>query len=73
MPAEEGLDETDQRVLAYIKSFDFEAYPWNTEEAAKELGLPPARVYEALSRIQRLRKGQVFVYFRDGALRIQTA
>lgn len=72
MASEEDLDETDRRVLEFVKSYDFETYPWNTAEAAAELGLAPTRVYQALTRIQKFRRSEVFVYFRDGGIRIQT-
>jgi hypothetical protein len=72
MPAEEALDSTDERVLAYIKAYDFVKFPWSTEEAAAELGVDAPRVYEALSRILKLRKREVFMFYRDGSLHIQT-
>ena len=70
--ADDPLDETDLRVLEFIKSYDFEAYPWSTAEASSQLGIPATRVFQALSKIQRFKKDEVFVYFRDGAIRIQT-
>lgn len=70
--ADDALDETDLRVLEFIKSYDFEAYPWSTAEASNQLGLPAERVYQALSKIQRFKRDEVFLYFRDGAIRIQT-
>ena len=40
--------------------------------AAEKLGLSVARVYQALHNIQRHRRRELFVYFKDGGLRIQT-
>ncbi len=67
-----ALDEAEERLLAYIKSYDFEKFGWNTAEAAAELGLTTAQVYQGLSKIQKLKRSEVFVYYRDGALHIQT-
>jgi hypothetical protein len=72
MAPEETLDDLDERLLAYIKSYDFEKYPWNTEEAAAELAVPASRIYQSLSKLQKLRKRELFVYYKDGALHIQT-
>lgn len=72
MAGDETLDEVDERVLAFIKSYDFEKYPWNTAEAAAELGLPVPRVYQSLTRIQKLRRKDVFVYYHEGGIHIQT-
>src|SRR5690242_2733507 len=72
MAPEEALDELDERLLAYVKAYDFEKYPWNTEEAAAELGVPTTRVYQSLSKLQKVKKRELFVYYRDGALHIQT-
>jgi len=70
--SEETLDEVDERVFDYIKRYDFEEYPWDTAAAAAELGLTVARVYQALHKLQRHKRRELFVYFKDGGLRIQT-
>ncbi len=72
MAADEPLDEVDERVWAYIRAYDFEKYAWNTEEAAAELGIAPTRVYQALSQIQKVKRRQIFLHFRDGGIHIQT-
>lgn len=72
MADDEALDEVEERLFAFIKAYDFEKFPWNTAEAAAELGVPTARVYQALSRIQKIKRREVYVYYRDGALHIQT-
>ena len=41
---DDTLDETDERVFAYIKQYDFVKFPWSTEEAAAELNLEATRV-----------------------------
>jgi hypothetical protein len=72
MDGEDSLDETDTRVLEFIKSYDFETYAWNTAEASAQLALPASRIYQALSKIGKLKRGEVYFYFRDGGVRIQT-
>jgi Mn-dependent DtxR family transcriptional regulator len=72
MATGEPLDDVDERLLAYIKSYDFEKFPWNTEEAAAELGVTASNIYQSLSKLQKLRKRELFVYYKDGALHIQT-
>ena len=72
MAGDEALDEVDLRVLTYMKAYDFVKFPWSTEEAAAELGLETARVYQSIGRIQKLRRKEVYVYYKEGALHIQT-
>ena len=73
VPDAAGLDPSEERLLAYIKSYDFEKFGWNTAEAAAELGMTAPQVYQALAKIQKLKRGELFVYYKDGALHIQTA
>ena len=72
MAPDEALDADDERVLAYMKAYDFVKFPWSTEEAAAELGLDTSRVYQSMSRIQKLRKREVYLYYKDGSLHVQT-
>lgn len=73
MAEDEQLDEADTAVWKFIRSYDFESYPWNTAEAAAELELPEDQVLRSLNRIQRLKRTEIFVYYKDGAVHIQTA
>ncbi|HKZ59727.1 MAG TPA: hypothetical protein VJ547_07770 [Candidatus Thermoplasmatota archaeon] len=73
MPPPDALDESEERLLAYIKSYDFEKYGWNTAEAAADLGMTTAQVYQGLSKIQKLKRAELFLYYKDGALHVQTA
>ncbi len=68
----EDLNEKDIRVLEYMQSYDFEDYPWSTEDAAVSLRLKTDEVYESMVNIIKNMKGEVFVYYRDGALRVIT-
>jgi len=72
MVSEDSLDEVDLRVFEYIKRYDFEEYPWDTAAAAEKLDLTVTRVYQALHKIQKYKRHELFVYFKDGGLRIQT-
>jgi prolyl-tRNA editing enzyme YbaK/EbsC (Cys-tRNA(Pro) deacylase) len=72
MPAEEALDEVDERVLDHMKKYDFVKYAWSSEEAAAELGVEVDRIYQSISKIQKLKKREVYVYYKDGAVHIQT-
>jgi hypothetical protein len=73
MAEEDDLDETDEAVWKFIRSYDFETYGWNTEEAAAELKLPAQKVLQSLNRIQRLKRGEIHVYYKEGKVHIQTA
>ncbi len=73
MAGDDELDEADEAVLRFIKSYDFETYGWDTAEAAAELKLSPEQVRLSITRIQRLRRNEVFVYYKEGALHMQTA
>lgn len=73
MADEDELDEVDAALWKFIRSYDFETYPWNTEEAAAELELEEKQVLRSLNRIQRLKRDEIFVYYKEGAVHIQTA
>jgi hypothetical protein len=73
MADDDQLDETDQAVWKFIRSFDFETYPWNSAEAAAELKVPVDAVLKSLNRIQRIKRNELFVYYKEGAIHIQTA
>ena len=72
MPVDEAMDEVDERLLTYMKTYDFVKFPWSSEEAAAELGVDVSRIYQAVSKIQKLKKREVFVYYKEGAVHIQT-
>ena len=72
MPADDAMDEVDERLLTYMKTYDFVKFPWSSEEAAAELGVEVGRIYQSISKIQKLKKREVFVYYKEGAVHIQT-
>ena len=69
--AEEGLTEMDRRVYEYIKLNDFETNKWSTVDAARSLGVEESAIYEALSNLTKYMKDKVWIYYKDGGLRIQ--
>jgi predicted transcriptional regulator len=69
--SEADLSESDKKVFDYMLGKDFEANPWSTPDAAQALGLDEKTVYEALSNLSKHMKGRFYIYYKDGALRIQ--
>lgn len=69
--AEEELTDADRKLFEYIRSGDFQARPWSTPEAAKATGLEEKQVYESLSNLSKHMKGRIYIYYKEGALRIQ--
>lgn len=69
--AEEGLTELDRRVYEYIKLNDFVSNKWSTVEAARSLGVDDSAIYQSLSNLSKYMKGKVWIYYKDGGLRIQ--
>ncbi|MGQ9582979.1 MAG: hypothetical protein ACUVV6_05625 [Thermoplasmatota archaeon] len=68
---EEELTEADRRLFEYIKGRDFESRPWSTPEAARALGMEERAVYESLSNLSKHMKGRFYIYYKNGALRVQ--
>ena len=67
----DDLTEFEVRVYEYCKTHDFEEKPWSTPKAAKALDASEDDVYEALSNLVRHLKGNFFLYYKQGAIRIQ--
>ncbi len=66
----DDLSEFEKRLYEYVKSKDFETVKWSTPEAAMLLGVDEKTIYEALSNLQKHMKGRVYIYYRDGGLRV---
>ncbi len=66
----ENLTELDRRLYEYIKLNDFETIKWSTPNAAKSLGVEEGEVYQALANLTKHLKDKVWVYYKDGGLRI---
>ena len=69
--AEEELTDADRKLFEYIRSGDFQAKPWSTPGAAKATGLEEKQVYESLSNLSKHMKGRIYIFYKEGALRIQ--
>jgi hypothetical protein len=69
--ADDELTDFDNRLFEFIKQDDYEAEPWSTPKAAEKLGVKEKDIYESLCRLQKNMKGRIYIYYRNGALRIQ--
>jgi predicted transcriptional regulator len=67
---QEDLSELDMRLYQYIKLNDFETNKWSTPEAAKSLGVDESEVYDSLASLSKHMKDKVWIYYKDGGLRI---
>jgi len=72
MADEEPLTEEERRVWEYIQKYDFEANPWSTPEAAKALEMEEDDVYQALAEVNKKVGDDLYMYYRDGAIRLAT-
>jgi hypothetical protein len=68
--AQENLTDLDKRLYEYIKLNDFETNKWSTADAAKSLGVEESAVYESLANLSKHLKDKVWIYYKDGGLRI---
>ena len=66
------MSELDKRLYAYIKLNDFETNKWSTPDAARSLGVNESEIYESLASLSKHMKDKVWIYYKDGGLRIQT-
>ncbi len=72
MADEEPLNENERRLWEYILKYDFEANPWSTPDAARELKLAEDDVYKALAEVNKKVGDDMYIYYREGAIRIAT-
>jgi len=68
--AQESLTELDRRVYEYIKLNDFETNKWSTYDAAKSLGVDESEIYESLANLSKHMKDKIWIYYKNGGLRI---
>jgi len=68
---EEELTETDKKLFEYLRSGDHESTKWSTPVAARALGMEEKQIYESLSNLSKHLKGRIYIYYKDGGLRIQ--
>ena len=66
----EDLTEIDIRVYEFVKAGDYESKKWNTKEAAKSMGISEDDVYQSLSNLAKHIKDKIWIYYKDGGIRI---
>ncbi len=66
----ENLTELDRRLYEYIKLNDFEKNKWSTPDAARSLGVEESEIYESLANLTKQIKDNIWIYYKDGGLRI---
>ncbi len=66
----ENLTELDRRLYEYIKLNDFEKNKWSTPDAARSLGVEESEIYESLANLTKHIKDKIWIYYKDGGLRI---
>ena len=64
------MSELDKRLYGYLKLNDFETNKWSTRDAAKSLGVEESAIYESLANLTKHLKDKVWIYYKDGGLRI---
>ncbi|MCD6461905.1 MAG: hypothetical protein J7L61_04090 [Thermoplasmata archaeon] len=66
----EDLTDLDKRLYEFIKMGDYETNKWSTPEAASKLGVPEDEIYKSLSNLSKHIKDKIYIYYKDGGLRI---
>jgi len=66
----ENLTELDRRLYEYIKLNDFQRNKWSTPDAARSLGVEESEIYESLANLTKHIKDKIWIYYKDGGLRI---
>ena len=66
----ENLTELDRRLYEYIKLNDFQRNKWSTPDAARSLGVEESEIYESLANLTKHMKDNIWIYYKDGGLRI---
>jgi len=64
------LNELDKRLYEFIKVNDYESKKWSTPDVAKKLGVTEEEIYQSLANLTKHIKDNVWVYYKDGGLRV---
>jgi hypothetical protein len=72
MADEEPLTDDEARLWEYIKKYDFEGNPWSTPEASKALKMNEEDVYKALAEVNKKVGDDLYIYYKNGAIRLAT-
>jgi len=65
-----ALTEEERLLWEYIQKYDFEGSPWSTPAASKELKMDEDTVYASLSEVAKKMKGKIYLYYKNGGIRI---
>ena len=66
----DNLTDFEKKVYEYIKMNDFQTSKWSTRKAALELHATEDEVYNALSKLTKEIKDNIWIYYEDGAIRM---
>ena len=66
----EDLSELEKRLFEYIRANDFETRKWSTVDAAARLGATEDDIYKGLSTLSKEVKDRIWIYYKDGGIRI---
>jgi hypothetical protein len=64
------LTEDDRKLYEYIRSGDFETKKWSTPSVSRALGMSEDQVYESLSNLSKHIKDNIWIYYKNGGLRV---
>jgi hypothetical protein len=64
------LTEDDRKLYEHIRSGDFETRKWSTPSVSRALGMSEDQVYESLSNLSKHIKDNIWIYYKNGGLRV---
>ena len=54
----------------YIKAGDYQTKKWSTPAAARSIGISEDDVYQSMSNLTKHVKDNIWIYYKDGGLRV---
>ena len=72
MADDETLTKEELALWEYIKKYDFEGNPWSTPDASKELKMSEDDVYKALAEVNKKVGDDLYIFYKDGGIRLAT-
>jgi hypothetical protein len=72
MADDEPLTKEERALWEYIQEGDFEGGPWSTPDAAKALKMSEDDVYAALAEVNKKVGDDLYIYYKNGAIRLAT-
>ena len=64
------LTDKDRQLYEYIRVGDFETKKWSTPSVSKALGVSEDDVYESMSNLSKHIKDNIWIYYKNGGLRV---